>query len=113
MIKVIRLYNYQLNILFRVYNIFYIGLLRPVTDDLLPLQQTMDYQPLEKLVKEKQEYKVKKILQQKEKEKRLCYLVKQIGYQKPTQKPAKDFKETAALEAFKKRQKEEGGIIRG
>ncbi|PVH67684.1 hypothetical protein DL98DRAFT_443064, partial [Cadophora sp. DSE1049] len=34
-IKVISFYNYKLNILLRIYNVFYSRLLRPVTTDLL------------------------------------------------------------------------------
>lgn len=102
--EVIGSHSFRLDIPPGAHNVFHSRLLRPANSSPLPGQIVDDSQPSSIVVKGTEEYEVDKILDQKKapgKGRRLKYLVKWIGYAKPTWEPESFLKNTSALEAWK------------
>jgi transposase InsO family protein len=99
-----------------VHNVFHVSLLRPAASNPFPSQSNGDYQPPPVLIDGEAEYVVEEILQEREKRvgrgRRTEYLVKWVGYERPTWEPAANLADTAALDAWEARQPRfEGGVV--
>ena len=79
-------------------------LLRPAADDPLPSQRTTNPQPPPTIVGNEEEYKVEKILDERlvrrGRGQTKQYLVKWVGYSRPTWEPASEFEDIQALDAY-------------
>ena len=104
-IKVISSYSYRLSTPPRIYNIFYITLLQPAVNNPFPSQAIYNNQPLSLIIKGEEKYRVKVILNKRVKRvgrrSRLKYLVKQNQWYVPTQEPAINLENMAALNIYK------------
>ena len=114
---------YRLDTPTGIHNVFHTYLLRPAADDPFPSQKQTDWQPPAIINDEgEEEWEVERILQERKKRVgrgfRHEFLVKWIGYDRPTWEPASSMKDTAALDEYErsvqqKKDSEEGGNVRG
>ncbi|KAI0992761.1 hypothetical protein K3495_g15424, partial [Podosphaera aphanis] len=87
-----------------IHNVFHSRLLRPANSASLPGQILDDNQPAPAVLADGNEYEVDRILDQKKapgKGNKKKYLVKWVGYAKPTWEPELFLKDTTALETWK------------
>ncbi|KHJ32270.1 hypothetical protein EV44_g3769 [Erysiphe necator] len=87
-----------------VHNVFHSRLLRPANSSPLPGQIVDDNQPDSIVVDGSEEYEVDQILDQKKapgKGRHMKYLVKWVGYAKPTWEPESFLQNTSALQLWK------------
>lgn len=98
-----------------IHNVFHTMLLRSVSNDPLPSQKQVDWQPPAILIEdnggEHEEWQVEEILDERTRRigrgKRQELLVKWTGYSRPTWEPASAFQDTVALDHYEARRAEE------
>lgn len=115
-LEVIGSHSYKLDTPPGIHDVFHARLLRPANSTPLPGQIIEESQPPAILVDNTEEYDVECILDQKKapgRGSRLRYLVKWVGYGKPTWEPASSMEDTLALIDWKKRVKAGAKIIGG
>ncbi|KAI0994821.1 hypothetical protein K3495_g13361 [Podosphaera aphanis] len=108
--EVVGSHSYRLDTPPGIHNVFHSRLLRPANSAPLKGQVTDDGQPSAILVDGSEEYEVEKILDQKRapgKGKKLKYLVKWVGYAKPTWEPESFLQDNVALIEWKNLPKSE------
>jgi hypothetical protein len=110
-------HTYRLDTPPGIYNVFPTRLLRPANTTPLPGQVVKEPQPLGIVVDDKVEYDVEEILGQKQgRGGSVKYLVKWVGYQRPTWEPYDFVKDLAALDAWEEKNghiEKEGDNVRG
>lgn len=111
-------HNYRLDTPPGIHNVFPTRRLRPVATDPLPGQVQHEPQPPSIIIGADPEYEVERILDEKKGRggaKR--YLVKWVGYQKPTWEPYSFVKDLAALSVWEAtsdtKRRKKGGTVRG
>ncbi|KAI1002681.1 hypothetical protein K3495_g5518 [Podosphaera aphanis] len=124
-IGVVGSHSFRLDISPGIHNVFHSKLLKPANSSRMPGQIIDDNQPSPKLIDGVHEYELEQILDQKKapgKGKHLKYLVKWVGYARPTWEPESFLKDTTALYEgeklsrsekmkFKRTKKPRGGIM--
>lgn len=106
--EVIGSHSYKLDTPPGIHNVFHSRLLRPVKSSPLPGQVVHESQPPAMLVDGTQMYDVECILDQKKapgRGNKLKYLVKWVGYRRPTWEPESSMENTIALIDWKERWK--------
>ena len=104
-LEVVGSHSYRLDTPSGVHNVFHARLLRPASSSPLPGQVVQDSQPPAILVDDTEKYDVECILDQKRapgRGNRLRYLVKWVGYTRPTWEPESSMENTIALIEWKK-----------
>jgi hypothetical protein len=115
--EVIGSHNYRLDTPPGIEDIFHSQLLRPAAMDPLPSQQQDDTQPLPQLVGEDEEYEVEKIVDERVikrgRRRTRKFLVKWVGYAKPTWESYEAMKNTTAVDSWEeiRRNPDESGQI--
>ena len=115
-IEVIDSHSYRLNTPPGVENVFHVSKLRPAGSDPLPSQVVSDAQPPALLTESgEEEYEIDRILDARTRRvgrgSRREVLVQWTGYSRPTWEPRSNLEDTAALDAFERR--ERGGNVTG
>jgi hypothetical protein len=94
-----------------IHPVFHTSLLRPASNDPLPSQTTLDWQPSSVLVDGEEEFFVEEILNERKQRWgrgfRHQYLVKWKGYQRPEWTAARNLEDTIALDEWERKQERE------
>jgi hypothetical protein len=115
--EVIGSHSYRLDTPPGIEDVFHSQLLRPAAMDPLPSQQQDDTQPLPQLVGEDEEYEVEKIVDERVikrgRGRTRKFLVKWVGYAKPTWESYEAMKNTTAVDSWEEIQRnpDESGQI--
>lgn len=109
-IEAVGSHAYRLNTPPGIHNVFHVNLLRPAHKDPFPSQKLTDWHPPAILAEDgEEEYAVEEILKERTvtrgRGRQHQFLVKWVGYARPTWEPASAFEDTEALDRFEARQK--------
>ncbi|QSS72061.1 hypothetical protein I7I50_03115 [Histoplasma capsulatum G186AR] len=99
--EVLGTHDYRLNTPPGIHDVFHTNLLRPAAEDPFPSQKTSNWQPPAIVGEDNElEWEIEAILDDRTSRRRREYLVKWVGYDRPTWEPAPAMKDTAALDAY-------------
>ena len=112
-LEVIGLHSYRLDTPLGIHNVFNSDLLRAAATDPLPSQTSDDSHPRPVIVREQEEWEVEKILSERRRGRGKQYLVKWIGYDRPTWESASAMADVAALDVYEAQQEGEEGNMMG
>ncbi len=109
-INVIESHSYPLDTPTSIYHEFYSDLLHLVSFDPLDSKSVDDAHPIPVVV---EEWEIEKIQAERKGDRGKQYLVKRVGYGRPSWEPSSTMAETAALDAYETCRKESGGKVMG
>jgi len=96
-----------------IHNVFHSDLLHLASFDPLDSQSVDDTHPMPVVVEDQEEWEIEKIQAERKGGRGKQYLVKWVGYGRPTWELSSAMAETAALDAYETRRRESGGEVMG